>query len=171
MGFLILITLVACNREQSQSKSSTTTGNEKVSAQNTEASTEKAATDERHVKGAELPKLVTIGEGGGFSGAVTSFITQRNGTVTRHNTYNNSKVLLHNLELDVLNQLYDDLAELDLPNAKFSYPGNMYKFITMEMEDGTKHSVKWGNPSKMPPAKYMNFYSKYMGIFNTPVEK
>ena len=93
---------------------------------------------------------IQFGNGGGFTGGVTTFYLKADGSLWKHDQ------MLKKLSCDSLNAIYD-LAE-QLPHEDFIHPGNTYSFIKFVSHDATYYYT-WTWEDK-PKEIFVELYSK-----------
>ncbi|MGB1206841.1 MAG: hypothetical protein ACPG5B_14425 [Chitinophagales bacterium] len=109
---------------------------------------------------------ISIGEGGGLTGAYTMYVILPTGNVQMVETLNNT-----NKSVKILNQaeqakIYNELQALNFENIKYNKPSNMTYYVTVQ-DVGLNHTVRWGNKQKDTPKKVEQFYKNIIKIINT----
>jgi hypothetical protein len=101
-------------------------------------------------------RQLIFGNGGGFSGAESTYVLLDNGQLfsveTDKATRQEKYKPLKQLSLTITRQLFSKAEALQLEQLAFSHPGNMYYFIGLQ-ENNTTHRATWGHPSYSAPAK------------------
>ncbi len=97
-------------------------------------------------------KQLIFGSGGGFTGAVTTYVLQENGEIYKFLTDTTYEAVTI-LPKDTTKNYFSTLDTLHLDSLDFNHPGNMYFFI--EKKDGFKDEesarVTWGDGKHNPP--------------------
>lgn len=107
--------------------------------------------------------LLTIGSGGGFTGAVTQYSIDENGKITRVETYTNDTIEIPPFSTTEMLTMYEQIDSLQLLKVNFSKPGNLYYFIQLNTED-LRHRIAFGHhKQKIDPAIDL-FYKNTMQL-------
>ena len=103
------------------------------------------------MKATEYIESVTVGHGGGITGATTQYTIKGDGQVTKTHGMPSSKMdttLMSKLSAERLKQVHEGLDSLKLKEISFNYPGNMSWFIAIEVEDSLQNRITWGVPNE-----------------------
>lgn len=93
---------------------------------------------------------IQYGNGGGFTGNVTTYTLKSDGTLWQQEKQ------IFKLSCDALNSIFE-LAE-QLPKEDFVQPGNVYSFVKIISKDATYYYA-W-TAGKLPDAKVTELYTK-----------
>lgn len=108
-------------------------------------------------------RKITFGSGGGFTGAVTTYILLENGQMFRKGDQDTSFTNHHSLSKKEAKQLFTELEEKQLSQYVINQPENMYHFLRWQDESG-EHNCVWGDyQGKINPA-IVSYYKKLMGM-------
>jgi hypothetical protein len=84
-----------------------------------------------------------FGNGGGFTGAVSSIYVLENGDVFRKATSDTTYVKVGRIDAKKAKQLFINYKSLGLGQMQLNEPGNRYYFIS-SVDKGEKHKLQWG---------------------------
>lgn len=84
-----------------------------------------------------------FGNGGGFTGAISSVCLFKNGDVYRKSTSDTAFIKIGKIDLNKAKQLFNNYQTLGLKEMKLDEPGNRYYFISA-FNDGVSHKLTWG---------------------------
>ncbi|MGE5355216.1 MAG: hypothetical protein ACM3PT_03180 [Deltaproteobacteria bacterium] len=79
-------------------------------------------------------KKITVGSGGGFTGAFDEFAVLENGKVFHFNSLSKQRVMLGKLDKNITDQVFANYKLLNISEKKINAPGNMSYFV--QFEDG-----------------------------------
>jgi hypothetical protein len=88
--------------------------------------------------------ILTIGEGGGFTGIETSYFITQKGQVFQQMGRDTLLVEMPSVDPKIVRQAISTIHQLDLVNYKYQNPGNVYKFLYIKL-DGEENRIVWGN--------------------------
>ena len=105
---------------------------------------------------------IEFGHGGGFTGAVTTYVLLNNGRIYQELMEQNQYNKLRRITKDEAADLYAECEKLR--TLKTDSPGNMYYFVTMK--DSTQIPRRWifGDPSVAPPSELEALYKRLVGL-------
>lgn len=105
---------------------------------------------------------IEFGHGGGFTGAVTTYVLLNNGRIYKELMEGANYDKLRRITKDEATALYDECEKLR--TLKTDSPGNMYYFVTMK--DSTQVPRRWifGDPSVAPPSELEALYKRLVGL-------
>ena len=109
---------------------------------------------------------IIFGNGGGFTGAVTSYTLLGNGQLFVNESLSGDQWVEQNrLNRKVVQSIFEDAKALKLADRDHNFPGNTYKFIRTQLQDGEQY-VGWG-ASDHPISKDIEaYYFKLMDVVN-----
>ncbi len=111
-----------------------------------------------------FPSMLTIGNGGGFTGEVTAYHILGNGDVLKTSTLGGrDTTFLKTLSPEELRQIHNQSENLKLKSTKFNHPGNMYYFVNLTDPQHT-HRITWGHHTHKIPEPIRNFYKKTLDL-------
>jgi len=154
--------LFSCNSsQQTQQKKETTTTTENTPNKLVETPKVETEKTDKNVRN----YTISLGEGGGVTGAYTMYVISPNGNVQMVETLNNT-----NKSIKILNQaeqtkIYDGLQSLDFENIKYNKPSDMTYYVTIQ-DVGLNHTVRWGDKQQDTPKKVVQFYENLIKIIN-----
>jgi hypothetical protein len=103
-----------------------------------------------------------FGHGGGFTGAVTTYILLDNGHIYSDTLTNKAYTRLRKIGKDEATTLYADCEKLK--TLKTDAPGNMYYFVTMKKGDEIPRRWIFGDPSVSTPSELESLYKRLVGL-------
>jgi hypothetical protein len=108
------------------------------------------------------PNRIEFGHGGGFTGAVTTYVLLNNGRMYQELMERNEYNKLRRISKDEATTLFAECEKLR--TLKTDSPGNMYYFVTIK--DSTQISRRWifGDPSVAPPSELEALYKRLVGL-------
>lgn len=116
----------------------------------------------KHYTAHQLPAtLVTFGDGGGFTGAVTEYTLLENGQLFRSDSMKKDTTEIGKLTKKQAKQLLQEVKALQLDKMTIQEPGNMYYFMGLKEEDQF-HKITWGSPNYTIDAKIEALHKKLM---------
>lgn len=104
------------------------------------------------------PRLV-FGSGGGFSGAVDTYILLENGQLFHENSLSGAVEPLPSITKREALSLFEAYEALGLAGADVNHPGNMYYFMG-SIHKGEKHTLTWGKRDRSIPKAYADYYEQ-----------
>jgi hypothetical protein len=110
------------------------------------------------IQGQAQKRTLTIGSGGGFSGAATIYKIAEDGKVWRGKglgeiAFTECSKIKGKQARKFLNGTSTQVAGV----APMSYPGNMYYFISI-IENGKENKITWGDTEHPAPEAVKNLY-------------
>ncbi|MDZ4708094.1 MAG: hypothetical protein SH818_06785 [Saprospiraceae bacterium] len=94
--------------------------------------------------------ILFFGQGGGFTGAVTTYALLDNGRLFKKNSLTQPEFLyIGKLNKSDTHQLFNNYTFLGLPSMHSGEPGNIYHFIEYVLKNNS-HKLTWGGPSPVP---------------------
>lgn len=100
---------------------------------------------------------IVFGSGGGFTGQETEYHLDTRGNLFMIESLTGTKTNLGKVKKADLKKIYKTLAEINLAEADYNQPGNMYYFIR-EINKGSTHQVIWGSNDQEVPDGIQEFY-------------
>ncbi|MBK8506878.1 MAG: hypothetical protein IPL46_34705 [Saprospiraceae bacterium] len=88
--------------------------------------------------------LLTIGEGGGFTGKETRYFFTKRGQVFMQAGRDTSLIEMPSVDRKIVSQAISTIQQLDLVNYSYQNPGNVYKFLHVKL-DGKENRIVWGS--------------------------
>lgn len=88
---------------------------------------------------------IIFGSGGGFTGLVTSYTLNSNGSLISES----SKETIKTLNLKKVKEVNKKITYSNVSNLAFNNPGNFYYFIEVQ-EKGKTNRVTWSDEKKAP---------------------
>jgi hypothetical protein len=114
----------------------------------------------------KMPKTrLEFGHGGGFTGAVTTYILLENGRMYEGFQEKKDYKRLHTIPKDETKLLYEACEKLF--TLKTDAPGNMYYFVTMKKGDEAPRRWIFGDPSTATPQELETLYKRLVGYAPT----
>lgn len=107
-------------------------------------------------------KQVVIGNGGGFTGATTTYYLLENGQLFGRRSRDTTFTFLAKQTTANTRRLFSTVERTcKIKTTRFDHPGNVYKFV--QWRKGKKqYKVTWGATGKKVPANYPKFYDSFM---------
>lgn len=102
-------------------------------------------------------KVIVFGNGGGFTGQVTEYVLDENGTFMKNDKLKSEVEILPSLKKSAIKKLFKELQSIQFDTINFKHPGNTYYFIR-SANSATSHEVVWGEPDNLPPTEILQFY-------------
>jgi hypothetical protein len=105
---------------------------------------------------------IEFGHGGGFTGAVTTYVLLNNGRIYQDLNEGTQYNKLRRINKDEATALFEECEKLR--TLKTDSPGNMYYFVTIK--DSTQIPRRWifGDPSVAPPSELEALYKRLVGL-------
>lgn len=109
---------------------------------------------------------VVFGSGGGFTGGVTEYTLNPDGTLSEAakiapGKEKNFKQLGMVASAD-MEAVYNEYKSINFKMIEHSQPGNMYYYLQINYPDNTNHRITWGDGDKMCPQNVHHFYMSLM---------
>lgn len=110
----------------------------------------------------KLPdEQLLFGEGGGFTGAVTTYMLLQNGQLFRVNSMQGDTTEIAKVEKKSAKMLLKEAKEMEFNKMNIQEPGNVYYFVGLR--DGKEtYKATWGNPEYTIDPKIQSFYKRLM---------
>lgn len=108
-------------------------------------------------------QTLTFGSGGGFTGAVTTYVLHPDGRLYRTKTYNATEgpELIGKLDGQMTAGFFKKAAGLLARTPAFHHPDNQYFFVKLGAGEA-QPSITWGAPEHPAPAGVEAFYQELM---------
>lgn len=105
-------------------------------------------------------RTIIVGQGGGFTGAVTTHSLTKEGQYKKTSSIKEiaSKVMYR--DEAITSTTFADFTALNIESIDFQKPGNMYYFVGYR-EGKVEKKVTWGSPNDTPPAEVKAFYDSF----------
>ena len=103
-----------------------------------------------------------FGHGGGFTGAVTTYVLLDNGRIYEALSDEKNYKRLRKIPKDETATLYAECEKLQ--TLKTDSPGNMYYFVTMKKGEEIPRRWIFGDPAIAPPAELEALYKRLVGL-------
>ena len=100
---------------------------------------------------------LVIGDGGGYTGLETSFYITNRGEVFKHSGRDTVYQKMPKINQKVVKQAMGSIDQLGLIDYQFQNPGNVYKFLSMNI-DGKSNKVVWGDNQQTVSPAIANIY-------------
>lgn len=107
---------------------------------------------------------IIFGNGGGFTGAVTSVALLDNGNLYRMGTSDTSYTYIGKLNENIYKNQFKTFTSLGLDKMKLDEPGNRYFFITKKSE-GKVIKLQWGRTKLENPLPKL-YYDNMMSLID-----
>lgn len=112
-------------------------------------------------------KIITLGSGGGLTGAVTVFKITEKGEVFKGKglgqiVYSECGKIKKSLAAKFLDET---TTQLQMPD--FNHPGNMYFFLSIVEDDDKSKKITWGDNSYPVQASIEKLYQEIQSTINT----
>ena len=112
-------------------------------------------------------RRLSVGSGGGFSGAVTTYFLLDNGRLFQQIDPDTTAKFVRQLTRKTTTRLFSTLeTRCRIRTTRFSHPGNTYQFIGWQ-RGASKNTVTWGADGHTPPAGYDAFYQRFLTFIPT----
>jgi hypothetical protein len=106
-------------------------------------------------------RRLIFGEGGGFTGAVTTYTLQPDGQLQRTDSRTQETAKAGSVSPTEAAALFDRAENLIGANRDFNHPGNQYFFV--KLEDGNaQQGVTWGASNQPAPAGLEALYEELL---------
>lgn len=114
-------------------------------------------------------RQISVGEGGGFTGAVTSYHLLENGYLYQKSGTDSLFTPLGKQSAATTRRLFRELeTTCRIKTTRFDEPGNRYQFVSWK-KGQQEYRVTWGASGKTVPPAYNKFYNSFMKL--VPVSK
>lgn len=95
---------------------------------------------------------LAFGNGGGFSGKVTTYYLSRRGKVYQRNSIAGEAKFIGNLSTEIYQQIISNIEITDLVDKELDQPGNIYRFLEWRNE-GIQYRWVWSAADQLPAAE------------------
>ena len=95
-------------------------------------------------------EYISIGNGGGFTGAVTQYYLLKDGSIHKLLTPGDSTEYLGKIEKEIAQQQFASFEKFKFSDLRIDDPGNLYYFLYHNKNDN--HIVWGGNNTEVPPS-------------------
>lgn len=104
--------------------------------------------------------IIVFGEGGGFAGGSSSHMIFEDGQVLFEDAFDTAgKVDKGRIKKREVKKVLKELDKLQFSSIDYNHPGNMYRFISLQMND-SMHTVMWALQDKKINAAIPALYHK-----------
>lgn len=111
--------------------------------------------------------ILFFGQGGGFTGAVTTYAILDNGRFFKKTSLTEKEFhFIGKLSKSETSQLFNNYTFLGLPSLQLEDPGNLYHFVEYSLKKNN-HRITWGGSEK-PPDNLKLFYSLLNHLIPNP---
>jgi hypothetical protein len=100
--------------------------------------------------------FITLGNGGGFTGAVNQFYLLENGKVFKSNSRQDTLIYLGKLDKGIVLQQFENYKTCGFDTIEIDSPGNMYYFLA---DNRSGHKLTWGSNTIEPPSVLVTFHA------------
>jgi len=100
---------------------------------------------------------LVIGDGGGYTGLETSHFFTVGGDVFKHYGRDTTYQKILKIKQQIVKQAIGSIEQLDLMDYEFQNPGNVYKFLSMNI-NGRSNKVVWGSSEEKVNPAIANIY-------------
>lgn len=114
-------------------------------------------------------KIITIGKGGGFTGAYDEFSILENGRVFKFNTIEKERHYIGKLESNVTKQLFANYNMPGIYGNSINYPGNMNYYI--QFTDGQNSFRSLWSDFHAIDQNFSLFYDFAMNLVSGLIQK
>ncbi len=104
-------------------------------------------------------KGIKFGEGGGFTGAVTTYEVKANGDIFK------AEKKINTISKSEIKSIQNKLDKLSNESLKFNHPFNIYYFIETE-KGNEKINIVWGNPAYPEASDIKELYNELQKTIN-----
>ena len=157
--FILSFCVASCNSSQQTQQKETTTENTPTKlVEMPKVEAEKTTRDVSNY-------TISLGEGGGITGAYTMYVISPTGNVQMVETAsgtNKSVKILNKAEQD---EIYGELQMLNFEDIKYNKPSDMTYYVTVQDID-LNHTVRWGSKQQDTPQKVVQFYDNIIKTIN-----
>ena len=123
-----------------------------------EDNSSKEETADKATEVSTTPSSFIIGEGGGFTGKYVLYRLSSDGKTELYDEKNDTYTEVGNVKK--VNEIFEELAELNLLDYEYYKPGNLNYRITISGE-GRTNTITWSD-NRSPDEKVLFFYKKVM---------
>ncbi|WP_338873155.1 FAD-binding oxidoreductase [Spirosoma sp. SC4-14] len=109
-------------------------------------------------------KQVVVGNGGGFTGASTSYYLLENGQLFGRRSHDTTFTFLAKQTTTNTKRIFSKVENsCKIKKTRFDHPGNVYTFVQWR-KGKTSYKVTWGATGKKAPSNYPKFYNSFMAM-------
>ncbi len=109
------------------------------------------------------PNQLIFGDGGGITGATTSFILLENGQIFKTYSLTRETTEVGKIRKKQARELLAEAHAMGMENLDVNEPGNMYYFLELKTDNGN-HRCTWGAQGYEVDEKLQNFRQKLLNI-------
>lgn len=113
-------------------------------------------------------RIITVGKGGGITGAYDEYSILENGQLFHYNTLTKERLNLGKLETNITNQIFHNYELLKIGEKKFNLPGNMNYFV--QFNDSGKIVRSLWSDMDSADSQLVLFYKFAMNYIQKPVK-
>lgn len=111
--------------------------------------------------GSDSGPRLHFGQGGGFTGAVTTFVLLPDGRLFRRGA-DETDTYLATLDKALARQLFAHFRQVEFDKIHFNEPGNLYRFIEWYDRGEMRNRLVWGAEGVKPPEGLAAFHHLLM---------
>ena len=117
-------------------------------------------------------EMICFGEGGGFTGKITSYCLMEDGQLFRENALSKENKFTFEKRIADQNveQLFNVYELLKFDTIYLNKPGNKYFFVE-KRHDLRTHKITWGDKSDNPPIELIVFHANLMNMARSDKNK
>ena len=104
-----------------------------------------------------------FGSEGGFTGNVTSYTLNTDGTLWLHNPIRNDSVIVKKLSKKAVCKIYTKAQKLGVDTIRFKHPGNYSSFL-MISKHNVSNRIVWGARGNPVPVEIQSFYDELTSV-------
>ena len=101
---------------------------------------------------------IVFGNGGGITGATTSYILLKNGQVFKINSLKRDTTKLAKIKPSAAKPYFEQMIHLDWEKMAINQPGNTYQFIAYTTSENS-YRATWGASNYEPPVALKSIYT------------
>jgi hypothetical protein len=113
-------------------------------------------------------RIITIGKGGGITGAYDEYSILENGQLFHYNTLTKQRVNSGKMESNITNQIFHNYELLKIREKQVNLPGNMNYFVQINDKGKTVRSL-WSDMDSAD-SQLVLFYKFAMNYIQKPVK-
>ncbi len=110
-------------------------------------------------------KTISFGTGGGFTNEVKTYSLLPDGELWLYNSLTNDSTFIKHVKRGKVSKIYSGARTMGLDTLRYSYPGNIYSFITV-VKKGSSNKIVWNNNQTGLPDGVKSFYSTLNELTN-----
>jgi len=108
---------------------------------------------------------ISFGNGGGFTGNVTEYTLDSNGTISKFESIPKKSEIIKTIKKNEIQNIYKKAEELPLETYEFNHPGNNYNFIKVSKK-GKEYYISWGDGIHSVKSEVEEFYNNLLTLLN-----